>query len=68
LPETETIDTISRTSGEQPGRRRRSHRKSSKAAYERRRRMKSIALWLVLGAIGVIGITAIAILAGQSSS
>jgi len=62
------METISQTPGEQPRRRRRSHRKSSKAAHERKRRLKNWGFWLVYGAVGVIIATAIAIMAGQSSA
>ena len=62
------MDTISQTPEGQPRRRRRSRRKSSKASHEQRRRMKNVGFWLVYGAVGIIIVTAISVLVGQSSN
>lgn len=50
-----------------PRKRRRSHKKSSKELYQQRRRLKSIGIWLLTGAVGVLLVTAIAIFAGGAS-
>jgi uncharacterized membrane protein len=55
-------DSLAEQSQEIPQRRR---RKSSKQAHEEKRRRKVVALWLLLGLVGVILVTAIAVYAGS---
>jgi ferric-dicitrate binding protein FerR (iron transport regulator) len=47
--------------------RRRSHRKSSKALYERRRRWKNIGLWVLACAVGGMIVAIIAVFAGRAA-
>jgi preprotein translocase subunit Sec63 len=61
------LETLVENTEEEPKRRRRSSRKSSKQTYRRRRQLKILGYWLVIGAIGILIVTAIAILAGQQS-
>jgi len=49
---------------EKPRTRRRSHKKSSKAIYERNRRYKRLGLMLLFGAIGVALVAGLAVLSG----
>ena len=61
------LETLVDNAEETP-KRRRSSRKSKKATYQQRRRTKVLVYWLVIGAIGVLIVTAIAILAGEQSA
>lgn len=61
------LETLVENTEEAPRRRRRSSRKSSKANFQKRRRMKQLGYWLAAGVIGVLIVTAIAILAGEQS-
>jgi hypothetical protein len=60
-------NTLAEDAPNPPGRKRRSNRKSSKTVYERRRRLKMIGLWLLIGLIGGIVVAGIAVMAGGSS-
>jgi hypothetical protein len=62
------LETLVDNTEEAPKRRRRSSRKSSKTTYQRRRQLRQLGYWIVVGIIGIVIVTAIAILAGQSSS
>ncbi len=46
------------------GRRRRSHKKPSKERYERNKRLKKLGMLLLIGAIGVVLVAGLSILAG----
>jgi len=48
-------------------RRHRSRRKSSKEAWQQRRRWKNIGLWVLIGAIGAAVVAVISIYAGSVS-
>jgi len=48
------------------GRKRRSHKKSSKQVYQQRRRLKKIGLWLLAGLVGGVIVAGIAVMAGGS--
>jgi hypothetical protein len=52
----------------QPRRRRRSSRKSSKASFQQRKRLKNIGFWLLTGLIGGVVVAGIAVLAGGSGN
>jgi hypothetical protein len=62
------LETLVDNSEEAPKKRRRSSRKSSKVTYQRRRELKRIGYWIVLGVIGILIVTTIAIFAGRSGS
>jgi hypothetical protein len=47
--------------------RRRSPRKSGKQLYERRKKLKNIGWWVLIGVIGVVAVAGISVLAGNAS-
>ncbi len=52
-----------------PGtKRRRSRRKSRKLSHQQRKRLRIMGYWLLAGAIGIIVVTAIAVMAGNNAA